>query len=65
MTDGLLKSMIMSLVRKGLVMLGTYVIATGAVSDVDWQNFVAGTVPILVGAIWSLVIKAQEAKARG
>ena len=52
----------MSIVRKALVMAGTYIIATGAVSESDWLNQVAGLTPIIVGAGWSLYLRFAEAR---
>lgn len=53
----LVQSMIMSVVRKGLVALGTWVIATGYVTGEDWSAFVVGAVPVVAGVIWSLWLK--------
>lgn len=44
-----------SILRKALVAAGTYVVSTGAVSDVQWENFVAGAVPVILGTVWSLI----------
>jgi hypothetical protein len=50
----LIESMLMSLVRKALVVVGTYIVATGVFSETEWLNYAAGLAPMLVGAGWSL-----------
>jgi hypothetical protein len=57
--SALVQDMLMSVVRKGLVMLGTYIMATGAVSDNEWTNVAAGLAPVIVGVVWSLVNKVK------
>lgn len=53
----IVNSMIMSLVRKALVMLGTWLVSNGLVGQQEWETQVAGLAAILVGAGWSLYNK--------
>lgn len=56
----LIKSMLMSVVRKALVALGTYIVATGAFTAEQWEATAAGLTVAIVGTAWSLWIKYRE-----
>lgn len=53
----LIQDMLMSLLRKGLVVLGTYLVSHGIFTGPEWQNYAAGLATILLGAGWSLYNK--------
>lgn len=58
----IVNSMVMSLVRKGLVMLGTWLMSQGLVGQAEWETQIAGLTAIIVGAGWSLWNKYKAAK---
>ena len=60
----LLKSMLMSVVRKGLVALGTYIVATGAFTSEQWESTAAGLAVAITAAAWSLYLKYQADKQK-
>ena len=62
MNTDLVKDMIMSLVRKGLVLLGGYIVSHGIFTAGEWENYAAGLAVIIVGAGWSLLNKWQAAQ---
>jgi hypothetical protein len=51
--------MIMSLVRKGLVALGTWLVSKGVFEHAEWETYTAGLTIAIVGAGWSLWNKWQ------
>lgn len=53
----IVQDMLMSLVRKGLVIAGTYIISHGIFTAAEWENYAAGLAVIVVGAAWSLLNK--------
>lgn len=60
--SSLVKSMIMSLVRKGLVALGTLMVSNGLVEQAEWEAQMGGLALIIGGAAWSLWLKYKAAK---
>lgn len=59
----LLKSMLMSVVRKALVALGTYMVATGAFTAEQWESTAAGLAVAIVGVVWSIYLKYRADRA--
>jgi hypothetical protein len=51
--------MLMSLVRKGLVVVGTWLVSRGVFQSAEWETYAAGLTIAIVGAGWSLWNKWQ------
>lgn len=50
----LVQDMLMSLLRKGLVAAGTYLVTHGIFTQNEWANYSVGLATLLLGAGWSL-----------
>ena len=50
----IVQDMLMSLVRKGLVILGTWVVSHGFFTASEWENYAVGLSLVIVPAAWSL-----------
>ena len=53
----IVNEMLMSLVRKALVALGTWLVSRGVFEQAEWDAYVPGLVILVVGAGWSLYNK--------